>query len=148
MRPATLLKSLAVAACLCAGLLPGANAQTVKIGVIAALTGGGAPWGLAAAEGVKIVASEINAQGGLDVGGTKQRVEVIAYDDQYKAADALAAYNRLVNQDGAKYVFILSSASALAGAAASIRSETRRRTSRRTVPQGRSTKTVRPSSRR
>lgn len=96
------------------GVLGTAHAQTVKIGVIAALTGGGAPWGMAAAEGAKIAAAEINAKGGLDVGGKRQKVEVIAYDDQYKAADAVAAYNRLVRQDGAKYVIIMSSAGALA----------------------------------
>lgn len=101
---------------LSAGLLASASAsaQTIKIGVIAALTGGAAPWGLATAEGAKIAAAEINAKGGLEVGGKKQRVEVIAYDDQYKAADAVAAYNRLIRQDGAKYVIIMSSASALA----------------------------------
>jgi branched-chain amino acid transport system substrate-binding protein len=86
----------------------------VKIGVIAALTGGAAPWGMAAAEGAKIAAAEVNAKGGLDVGGKKHKVEVIAYDDQYKAADAVGAYNRLVRQDGAKYVVIMSSAGALA----------------------------------
>ncbi len=96
------------------GVLSAASAQTVKIGVIAALTGGGAPWGMAAAEGAKIAAAEVNAKGGLDVGGKKHKVEVIAYDDQYKAADAVAAYNRLVRQDGAKYVIIMSSAGALA----------------------------------
>ena len=114
------MKLIKMAAPLVAGLgisigVPGvAHAQTVKIGVIAALTGGGAPWGMAAAEGAKIAAAEINAKGGLDVGGKRQKVEVIAYDDQYKAADAVAAYNRLVRQDGAKYVIIMSSAGALA----------------------------------
>lgn len=99
---------------LAAGLVAAAGAQTVKIGVIAALTGGAAPWGMAAAEGAKIAAAEVNAQGGLDLDGKKHKVEVIAYDDQYKAADAVGAYNRLVRQDGAKYVIIMSSAGALA----------------------------------
>jgi branched-chain amino acid transport system substrate-binding protein len=91
-----------------------AGAETLKIGVIAALTGGGAPWGMATAYGPKILAAEINARGGLAVAGKTYQVEIIAYDDQYKAADAVAAYNRLVNQDGAKYVFIMSSAATLA----------------------------------
>ena len=89
-------------------------ADTVKIGVISALTGPGAPWGIAAAEGPRIAADEINAQGGLDVGGKKLKVEVVAYDDQYKTADAVAAFNRLVNQDGVKFVIILSSAGTMA----------------------------------
>ncbi|WP_051235770.1 ABC transporter substrate-binding protein [Ottowia thiooxydans] len=91
-----------------------ASAQTVKIGVIAPLTGGGAPWGLAAAEGPRILAQEINDKGGLDVGGKKHKVEIVAYDDQYKAADAVAAYNRLVNQDKIKYVIVVGSAATMA----------------------------------
>jgi branched-chain amino acid transport system substrate-binding protein len=91
-----------------------ASAQTLKIGVIAPLTGGGAPWGLAAAEGPRILAEEVNAKGGLAVGAKKYKVEVVAYDDQYKAADAVAAYNRLVNQDGVKYMIILGSAATMA----------------------------------
>lgn len=112
------MKSIAIGAvCLIAGAvvpLAGASAETIKIGVIAALTGGGAPWGLAAAEGPRIVANEINAKGGLDVGGKKYTVEVIAYDDQYKTAEAIAAYNRLVNQDGVKYMIIMGSAATMA----------------------------------
>lgn len=106
----------ALVACLAVcGVLPaGAGAETLKIGVIAPLTGGGAPWGMAAAEAPKILASEINAKGGLDVGGKKYTVQVIAYDDHYKAADAVAAYSRLVRQDGVKYMIIHTSAAATA----------------------------------
>ncbi|HEU0203984.1 MAG TPA: ABC transporter substrate-binding protein [Burkholderiaceae bacterium] len=97
-----------------AGTLSGVNAQTLKIGVIASLTGPAAPFGMATAGGPKIVAAEINAKGGLEVGGKKYQVEVIAYDDQYKAADAVAAYNRLVKQNGVKYLIVMSSASTVA----------------------------------
>jgi branched-chain amino acid transport system substrate-binding protein len=92
----------------------GAGAQTLKIGVIGPLTGGGAPWGNAAAEATRLAAADVNAKGGLDVGGKRYKVEVIAYDDQYKAADAVAAYNRLVNQDGVKYTLGVTSPAALA----------------------------------
>lgn len=99
---------------LLAGLITGACAQTVKIGVISPLTGPGAPWGMAVAEGAKMVAAETNAKGGLDIGGKKHQVEVIAYDDQYKVAESVAAYNRLTKQDGVKYVIIMSSAPTMA----------------------------------
>ena len=95
-------------------LVAGAGAETLKIGVIAALTGPGAPWGQASQHGPKILAAEINAKGGLDVGGKKYQVEIVAYDDQYKAADAVAAYNRLVKQDDVKFVILMSSASSMA----------------------------------
>jgi branched-chain amino acid transport system substrate-binding protein len=95
-------------------LLAGANAQTLKIGVIAPLTGGAAPWGNAMAEAARQAADDANAKGGLDVGGKKYTVEVVAYDDQYKAADAVAAYNRLTTQDGVKVMGVLASPSTLA----------------------------------
>ena len=97
-----------------ASALPVAQAESIKIGVIAAMTGGGAAWGQATAEGPRIAAAEVNAHGGLDVAGKKYQVEIIAYDDQYRAADAVAAYQRLVKQDGARYVILMSSSSALA----------------------------------
>ena len=106
--------SLAVGLALLGGLAATAKAETLKIGVIAPLTGPAATWGLATAGGPKILASEINAKGGLDVGGKKYQVEVVAYDDQYKAADAVAAYNRLIRQDGVKYIIVMTSASTLA----------------------------------
>jgi branched-chain amino acid transport system substrate-binding protein len=106
--------TLALCLELLAGLLGTASAQTLKIGVIAPLTGGAAPWGLAAEQGPKILAAEINAKGGLEVGGKKYPVEIIAYDDQYKAADAIAAYKRLTTRDGVKYVVILSTVASIA----------------------------------
>jgi len=114
MQFAKLSRQIALGLGLFAGMVAGAGAQTIKVGVIAALTGGAAQWGMAAAEGVKLAAAEVNAKGGLDVAGKKQKVEVVAYDDQYKAADAVAAYNRLTKQDGAKYVVILSSSGTMA----------------------------------
>ncbi|MDB5847980.1 MAG: putative branched-chain amino acid-binding protein, partial [Rhodoferax sp.] len=111
LRKAARLTAALAAATLLAGA---AQAQTLKIGVIAPLTGGGAPWGLAAAEAPRILADEVNAKGGLEVGGKKYKIEVVAYDDQYKTAEAVAAYNRLVNQDGVKYMIILSSAATMA----------------------------------
>ena len=90
------------------------NAESITLGVIAPLTGPAAPWGIATAQGVKILADRVNAKGGLDVGGKKYDVKVIAYDDKYRAADAVGAYSRLVTQDGVKYVFFVGSASTLA----------------------------------
>jgi branched-chain amino acid transport system substrate-binding protein len=108
------IKMLVLGAGAMTALASGAGAQTLKLGLIAPLTGGGAPWGKAEEIGVKILANEINAQGGLDVGGKKYKIEVIAYDDQYKAADAVAAYNRLTNQDDVKYMIVLATPSTMA----------------------------------
>lgn len=91
-----------------------ASAESIKVGVIAPLTGGGAPWGIAAKVGTELAAKDVNAAGGLDIGGVKHQVEVISYDDKYAAADAVAAYNRLVNQDGVKYIVLVSSSGTMA----------------------------------
>jgi len=107
-------KIFAVGAGLLGGIVATANAETLKIGLIAPLTGGGAPWGKAEEYGTKILAAEINAKGGLDVGGKNYQVQIIPYDDQYKAADAIAAYNRLTSLDDAKYMIILATPSTMA----------------------------------
>ncbi|MBX7021505.1 ABC transporter substrate-binding protein, partial [Providencia rettgeri] len=82
----------------------GAQAQTLKLGVVGGMTGPGAPWGLAIDGGVKIAVDEGNQAGGLQVGDKKYKVEVLTYDDHYKAADAVTATNRLIDQDEVKYI--------------------------------------------
>jgi branched-chain amino acid transport system substrate-binding protein len=107
--------TLAVAAAgIAMGSVSAAQAETLKLGIVAPLTGGGAAWGMACDVGAKILASEINAGGGLDVGGKKYQIEVISYDDQFKAADTVAAYNRLVSQDGVKFMIVSTSNGAMA----------------------------------
>ena len=109
-----LASKLVVGLGLLTGLHMAASAQTIKIGVIAPMTGPAAQFGLATAGGPKIVAADINAKGGLEVAGKKYPVEVISYDDQYKAADAIAAYSRLVKENGVKFVFVMTSPSTVA----------------------------------
>ena len=111
------MKIIRYAMTMAAGLglmLGAANAETLRIGVISPLTGGAAPWGNAMAEAARQAASDANAKGGLKIGDKTYTVEVFAYDDQYKAADAVAAYNRLTTQDGVRFMGVLASASTLA----------------------------------
>ncbi len=83
-----------------------AQAQDVlRVGVIGPLTGGGAAWGLGLDGGVKIAAQEINQDGGLKVGDDTYTIEVVSYDDQYKAAEALTAANRLMGPDDVRFIF-------------------------------------------
>jgi branched-chain amino acid transport system substrate-binding protein len=92
-----------------------AEAETLKLGVLATLSGAGTAWGIAMQGAAELAAEDVNSKGGLEVGGKKYQVEVVAYDDHYKAADALTAFNRLVFDDGIKYVVgPLGSAPALA----------------------------------
>ncbi|MGP1675722.1 MAG: ABC transporter substrate-binding protein [Burkholderiales bacterium] len=81
-----------------------AQTDTLKIGVVSALSGPGSEWGLAQDGAAKIVAMEVNAKGGLKVGNKTYKIEVISYDDQYKAALAVSAVTRLIEQDKVKLV--------------------------------------------
>ena len=111
-----LLAPLVSGIVLASTLLSAANAQDViKVGVITTLTGPAAPWGIAMASGVQMAAKEVNDKGGLKVGTKSYRIEVIAYDEQYKAGVAISAAQRLISQDGARFIIgPLSSAGTLA----------------------------------
>jgi branched-chain amino acid transport system substrate-binding protein len=50
----------------------------------------------------------------LESGGKKYQIQVIAYDDFYKAADSVAAYHRLLDKDGVKIMLIDTSPAAVA----------------------------------
>ncbi|MCC2595849.1 ABC transporter substrate-binding protein [Pusillimonas sp. MFBS29] len=98
------------------GLMTGAAAQEVlKIGVVSALDGPGSEWGRGVDGGTKIAAKEVNDAGGLKVGDKTYKIEVISYDDAYKAAQGVSAATRLIEQDQVKFILgPLGSASGLA----------------------------------
>lgn len=91
-----------------------ARAENLTIGYIGSLTGGAAQYGLAGQEALLILADEVNAKGGLDVGGKHYDLKVVPYDDQQKAAQAVAAYERLTTVDGAHFIVVQNSPSTLA----------------------------------
>jgi branched-chain amino acid transport system substrate-binding protein len=114
MRPPRLVFFLTALLAMALGIAPASHAQTLKIGIVGPMTGPAAPWGIALAEGAKILAARYNAEGGLDVGGTKHPVEMIIYDDFYSTPGAVAAYNRLVYEDGVKYMVVIAGISTMA----------------------------------
>jgi branched-chain amino acid transport system substrate-binding protein len=81
-----------------------AQTEVLKIGVVSALSGPGSEWGLAQDGGIKIAAMEANAKGGLKVGNKTYKLEVISYDDQYKAALGVSGATRLIEQDKVKFI--------------------------------------------
>ena len=98
-------KSILAAASAFALISGGAMAQeTLKIGALVTMSGAGASWGNGMKRAAEMAAEDVNETGGLDVGGTKYMVEVIAYDDSYKANEAVTAANRLVFEDKEKYI--------------------------------------------
>ncbi|MGQ7935294.1 MULTISPECIES: ABC transporter substrate-binding protein [Paraburkholderia] len=78
--------------------------ETLKIGAIVTLSGAGSGWGQAILYGAELAADDVNAQGGLDVGGKKYKVQIVPYDDKYQANEAVTAANRLVSEDKVQYI--------------------------------------------
>jgi branched-chain amino acid transport system substrate-binding protein len=101
----TKMKSLAVAlGCAASALVQPALAQdTLKIGVIAVLSGPGQPWGQALQRAAELAADDVNKDG-LEVGGKRYQVKVISYDSKYRPDEAMSAANRLILQDGVKFI--------------------------------------------
>ena len=60
-----------------------AKAATLEIGIIAPLSGAGAPWRKALVEGVEMAIDDVEKDGCLKIKGEKYGIEVIPYDDRY-----------------------------------------------------------------
>ena len=92
------------AALMMAGLGSAQAQETLKIGGVGPLSGGGTAWGLAAQRGMEIAIEEINAAGGVKAEGKTHKLQLVMYDDQYTGAGGKAAAERLVNQDKVKFI--------------------------------------------
>jgi len=79
--------------------------ETVKIGYTGPLSGGAALYGKNVVNGMEMAIKEINAAG-LEVGGKKIKLELIALDDKYSPAEAAINARRLVQQYQAPAVFV------------------------------------------
>src|SRR6516165_9712830 len=89
-------------------------ADVIKFGISTPLSGPAAPWGIPHKQATELIFDEVNIQGGLEVGGKKYKLEVIAYDHKYVIAEGVATVNRLISKDEVKYVSILGGAVAKA----------------------------------
>ncbi|MDR1930262.1 MAG: ABC transporter substrate-binding protein [Treponema sp.] len=85
-----------------AALLAGCGGKkeaVIKIGFNIPLTGDSPKVGEGSRFAGDIVLDEINGAGGLDVGGTKYKLEFIYVDNELKADSAVQVAQRLINQD-------------------------------------------------
>ena len=99
---------LLIAAVLMAVRPGGAGAaDVIKFGVATPLSGPAAPWGIPHKGATELIFDEINAQGGLEVGGKKYKLEVVAYDHKYVIAEGVATVNRLISKDGVHFISVL-----------------------------------------
>lgn len=89
------LTTIAAAAALFAGA---AQAETIKIGFHAPLTGFAAADGKSALNGAKLAISQINAKGGV----LGEKLELVVYDDQASPKNAVPIANKLIGGDKVK----------------------------------------------
>ena len=87
-----------------AAAIPAHAQETLKLGALVTLSGAGAAWGQGMKNAAEVAADQVNEAGGLEVGGKKYRVQVVAYDDKYQANEAVTVANRLVFEDKVRYV--------------------------------------------
>ena len=71
-----------------------AEASTIKVGVLAPLTGAVAQYGNAVNNGVMMYFEELNAKGGIN----GKQIELITYDEEGDPVKAVTGYNSLVDQ--------------------------------------------------
>jgi branched-chain amino acid transport system substrate-binding protein len=96
---------LLAAAALCTAAVTPAAAQnkTIKIGVLGVMRGPAASWGMVNKHAAETTAEMVNAQGGIEIGGEKYKVEVISIDDRLEPEAAVEGARRLM-QDGVRYI--------------------------------------------
>jgi len=85
----------------------GANAQdsdTIVLGAAVSQTGKYATSGKHTANGYDLAVERINEMGGVKVGDKSYKLSIKYYDDESEAARAAELTERLVNQDGIKYI--------------------------------------------
>ncbi len=98
------MKATLAALLLAGSMLPAFAQETLKIGAIGSLSGGGTAWGLAIQRGAELAVDEVNKAGGLKVGDKTYKVELLMRDDQYTGQGGKTAAERLVFQDKVKFI--------------------------------------------
>lgn len=87
-------------------LVPGsASAQTVRLGLITSITGPAAGTGADQQRAATLAVEELNAAGGVTVGGAKRKVELVIGDDQTSREGAVSGVTRLIVEDKVNVVF-------------------------------------------
>lgn len=76
----------------------GADEGSVKIGVVAPLTGSAALAGTWMQDSTELAVSEINDAGGIMIDGVERQLEVVYGDDQGTIEGAVAATRRLIRK--------------------------------------------------
>ena len=106
----TFLKGTAASAALAGAYAPAATygaEKTVRIGFLAPLTGEVAAWGLPGLYGCQIWGDWVNEAGGINIGGDTYKVEFVSYDNEYAPDKARTGAQKLIHEDGVKFIMML-----------------------------------------
>lgn len=77
-----------------------AQEETIKVGVIAPITGGIPAVGKSTVDAANLAVKEVNDAGGLEVGGKKYKIELFIEDNQDRKETVVSAAQKLINQSG------------------------------------------------
>lgn len=81
-----------------------ADGDTIVLGAAISLTGKYSTNGKNTQDGYDLAVKRINEMGGVKVAGTAYKLKVIYYDDESTSARGAQLVERLINQDGVKFV--------------------------------------------
>ncbi len=102
MRRVMLTSLAAIAACF--GFCSGLSAQTIKIGAVVPLTGRYAALGAQVKTGYEIGVQQINAAGGVSVGGKNMTIELAILDDESDPTKTVARLETFATQGVVAYL--------------------------------------------
>jgi branched-chain amino acid transport system substrate-binding protein len=103
-RTARILVGLGVTLAMMTGLVDGAAAQAIKIGAAVALTGAVSKEGRLLKDGYDLWLEHVNRQGGIQVGGKRQKVEIVYYDDESNAQTGAKLTEKLITEDKVQFI--------------------------------------------
>jgi branched-chain amino acid transport system substrate-binding protein len=78
--------------------------DTIVLGAAVSLTGKYSTNGKNTQDGYELALKRINENGGVKVGGKSYKLKIVYYDDESTPARAAQLAERLINQDGVKYM--------------------------------------------
>jgi branched-chain amino acid transport system substrate-binding protein len=106
------MTGLVLAMAVAFGFSAASKAESFKFGATAPLSGGGADYGIAFENGVKMAAAEINKAGGATIDGKKYTVDPVFCDDEFKPDKAVNCGKELSAQQKVHVIMTSSSLAA------------------------------------
>ncbi len=98
MKKGTILFGILALASMLLAACGGGAADTIRVGVVAELTGDIPAVGASCKNAAELAAKEVNDAGGLEVGGKKYQIELFIEDNAGKADQSASATQKLITQ--------------------------------------------------